>query len=510
MIPKTNGKITESGERFKLPTAFCIRSDFDNSCLDAFLQRTGCILAETGSKLLLIKDPDLHREAYHLQLRENGICVTASREQGVILALTTVYQLLQNGELPCCNIWDQPRYDHRGLNLDCVRHFFPVEEVERIIEEISLVKMNVLHLQLGNDQGFRVESKVFPKLNTFGGPFYTRQQLRHIVDFAAVRGVEVIPEINMPGHTTAILAAYPHLSCSETKVELAQGGGIYPITLCPGKSEVYSFLEALLDEVIPLFPAKRIHLGGDEAPDWEWEKCPHCRRKMQEQGLQNPRQLQGYFTARIREAVRKHGKDVIVWCDSLEADQFTWGDLSDQQLQVQYWGCQHADAMQKYLSSGGRMIYSDMFEIYLDYPSAMSRMEKIYRCGPVIRDTAYAAEGMEGCMWTENVADSATLESRLFPRIFALAENCWCAEKDYTDFLNRAEKYISLRRSRGINCQSIEEADPVGEARKKGIMEYTAIMQSGMSPEMRELATKFTTPNEEFQTRFMQQFFGVG
>lgn len=364
--------------------------------------------------------------------------------------------------------------------------------------------------QLGNDQGFRIETDQFPRLHAQAGKFYTKRDIQDVVEYARIRGVEIIPEIDMPGHTTAILAAYPQYSCKGEPVALATSGGVYPIVLCPGKDEVFDFLEKLLNEIVPLFPGKWFHIGGDEAPDWEWTDCPHCRARMTQLGLATPRQLQGYFSDRVRQMLQSHHKDVICWCDSLEAENFDWRDTPKQKVLVQYWGIQYADKMQSFLADGGRMIYSDMFELYLDYPSAMSSMKKIYHSKPAIRNAEYPeAAGMEACLWTEYVSTNELLESRLFPRVYAFAENAWCREADYEDFLNRISQLIENSRKCGIHCQSAEEADPRGEAKKQGIMEYTAIMQAGMSPEMRELAVKFTKPNEEFNARFMQKFFGV-
>lgn len=514
MIPNINGCCEKRQGQYLLPERFALEdSTFESWCVDAFCQRTGVeyTRTESGGDVRLVKDPALAREAYRLTVDAQGITIQASTETGVIWALTTIHAMLEDRAVPFCTMEDAPRYAHRGVMLDCVRHFFPAEEVKRIIEELSLVKMNVFHWHLANDQGFRIESRKFPKLHQqCGGDYYTQEQIREILEFAHVRGVEVIPEISMPGHTTAILAAYPELSCQGNQVALAQSGGVYPIVLCPGKEEVYDFLKELLDEICPLFPSPRFHVGGDEAPDWEWQTCPHCQAKMKELGLTNTRQLQGCFFNRIKKILRAHHKDVICFNDSLEASNLAWED-DGQKTTIQYWSIQYANSTQAYLEKGGRMIYSDMFEIYLDYPSAMSSMKKVYHCKPMIRDQEYPeAEGLEGCLWVEYVSTAGQLERRLFPRVCALAENAWCEKKGYEEFLQRLSSHLEGAAARGIAFETPEEADPQGEARKRGIQEYTAIMQTGMSPEMRELAVKFTQPNEEFQARFMQQFFGIG
>ena len=484
------------------PTGPVQNGGFAPWCLEAYEQRIG----HAACGLHLEKDDTLSPEEYELTTAPDKITVRAATEQGVIWALATLAQMQADGQLPIARIKDAPRYAHRGLLLDCVRHFFPAEEVKRVIEEMARVKLNRLHWVLSNDQGWRIESKAFPQFCQLeGNAFYTQQEIREIVQFAAVRGVEIIPEIDLPGHTTALLAAYPQYSCREEPVQVAKGGGIYGVVLCPGKEKVYAFLEQLLDEVCTLFPGRYFHMGGDEAPDWEWEKCPHCQAKMREQGLIKTRQLQGYFSTRVKEMLRRRGKQVLCWNDTLMADNFAW----DADTTVQYWSIQYADATLAGLKNGGRMIYSDMFRFYLDYPSAMTSMKKIYETEPEIRGQVQPVQGMEACLWTENVPDVLTLEDRLFPRLYAFAENCWGTNNAYADFLRRLPPVLDAAHKRGLHTQTLAEADPEGEARKAGIQSYMAAMQSSMSEEMREQAAKFTNPGPEFEARFMQEFFGL-
>lgn len=507
MIPKVNGTWMKHEGSYLLPERFTLSCpDFETWCVEAFCQRTGsqCENVAGGGNIRITQNAALPPEGYRLEVTTCGITVEAAAVRGAVWALATLCQLMEGRNVPCCKIEDSPRFPHRGVHLDCVRHFFPAEEVKRVIDELSRVKLNVFHWHLTDDQGFRIESKKFPELHEqCGGDFYTQAEIREIVEYARVRGVEVIPEINMPGHTTAILAAHPELGCQGKPVKLGKSGGIYPVPLCPGKEETYVFLKELLDEVCPLFPSDRFHMGGDETPDWEWQDCPHCQAKMKELGLTDTRQLQGYFSNRIKELLRARGKQAVCWNDSLMASNFQTEDVT-----VQYWSIQYADQTLDYLARGGKLIYSDMFEIYLDYPSAMSSMKKVYHCAPAIRGKEIPAEGLEGCLWTEYVDTPQLLEQRLFPRIYALAENAWNREKNYEDFLARIGPVLEGAASRGISAQTVEEADPRGELRKQGIMEHTARMQSGMDPELRELAIKFTQPGEEFQARFMEQFFG--
>ena len=213
LIPKPQTLIRRDGfVRLPKQLGICLNG-FSAHAAEAFLARSGLCAAD-GNFLTVERDASLLKEEYRLLVRQDGISIRAAEERGVIWALTTLVQLIGNGSVPCLEIADRPKYSHRGVNLDCTRHFFPADEVKRIVEGISLVKMNVLHWHLSDDQGWRIESKVFPRLNEVGGPYYTQEEIKEVVAFAKARGVDVVPEIDMPGHMSALLAAYPELSCS--------------------------------------------------------------------------------------------------------------------------------------------------------------------------------------------------------------------------------------------------------------------------------------------------------
>lgn len=514
MIPKMKHFLHEKEASFILTKKLVVRNnEFESWCMDAFALRNNLDYEWTENDnqvdMILTKEPSLPKEAYRLDISSDVIRIFASCEKGIIWALTTVFNLIQDERVKCLEAYDQPKYAHRGLLLDTVRHFFSIFEVKKIVEEMALVKLNVLHWHLSDDQGFRVESKIFPLLHQqIGNEFYTQEEILDLVKFAKVRGVDVVPEIDMPGHVSAILAAYPMYSCSGQTVKIAKTGGIYPIVLCPGKPETYQFVEALIKEISGLFESEWFHIGGDEAPDREWKSCPHCEKLMIEQHYTDLRQLQGHFSNRIIDLLKTLGKHVICWNDSLEAHNLK----VDNEVAVQYWSIQYADTMQKFIENGGKFIYSDMFEIYLDYPSAMSSLEKVYRTKPQIRDSVYTLEssnvhGIEACLWTENIETDRSLEERLFPRLFALAENAWSGNENYKDFKVRVDSYIEKVILRNVHCQSLDEANPVGEKKKAEMLQYTSSMQSALSEEMRALTLEFAKPNQEFSDRFMQLFF---
>ena len=506
IIPYPNVVKINNGE-FHLPEYIeCEYGDFEAWCVCAFMERACLNIADNqDSKLKLIRDATLHREGYILEITNSYILIKASDEIGVINALTTFVNLIENRKVSCCYIEDEPRYSHRGLNLDCTRHYFPVSTVKKIIEEISLVRMNVLHWHISDDQGYRIESKVFPKLNEVSGEYYSHDEVSEIVEFARLRGVEIIPEIDLPGHVSAILAVYPEYGCFGKHVSVATCGGIYPIILCPGKDETFNFLEQLLEEVIPLFPGSRFHIGGDEAPKSEWEKCSYCTSRMKELGVTEYEDLQGYFTERVNNIINKHGKMSVCWNETLLANNYP------PNIQIQYWTLQHRLSMQQFVEKGGQWIYSDMFEVYFDYPYSMSSVKKVYKTIPHLGKQSFADNkgllGMEACMWTEHVDNSKRLEELLFPRIYAFAEICWSLNRDYSCFIKRLKQVILSPIHEGISFTDEDWWEPKGKARRTEAINYAIGIMSSMPEEVREETIKSTKPSREFAMSFMRKFF---
>lgn len=505
LIPYPSGAVEEYSGVCRIPEAVGAElGGFDRWVVNAFENRLSLQVGGSGSWLTLCRSPELPEEGYRLTIRESGIRVEASAEAGVVWALTTAANLVSGGVLPCCSIEDAPRYAHRGVNLDCSRHFFPVEEVKRVIEEMSLAKLNVLHWHLADDQGWRIESKRFPKLHMKSKAYYTQSQLRDVVEYALLRGVEVVPEIDLPGHTSAILAAYPQYSCSEQKLKLPTAGGIYTVILCAGKDSVLDFLEELLEEIVPIFPSKRFHIGGDEAPKAEWRHCPHCAARMNALGLTDYEELQGWFTCRVAELLKKHGKTPICWNEVLLAK------LRPEELQVQYWTLEHRLPMEKYVNNGGKWIYSDMFETYLDYPHSMSPLKKLYGLQPHLGKKSFADDpgllGLEVCLWTERIPDAIRLEKQLFPRAQALAEVSWSGAREYSEFCRRLEQYLKGEFHAGLNATTKGWWDPRGSARRKEALIYMAKMNEDVEVEEAE-RQETAAPNQEFARAFRTQFF---
>ena len=284
LIPKPNKVSNE--ENIFLPLE-CIssvnRNGFSDNVTSAFEERLNInLISKEDADIIIENSLSLKEEEYILVVNKDGIQVTASSNKGVIWALTTLYGLLKDNQFPYVFIEDNPKYSYRGFMLDCARHFFSVEVIKNIIEQNALVKLNTLHWHLTDDQAWRMESYNYPKLHQLSGNnFYSKKQILDIIQYATIRGIDIIPEIDMPGHTTAAIAAYPSLSCKGEQVSPETKGGIYKTIFCAGKEDTYRFAKKILDEVCEIFSDSRIHIGGDEAPKDEWEQCPHCKAKLQ-------------------------------------------------------------------------------------------------------------------------------------------------------------------------------------------------------------------------------------
>lgn len=524
MIPQINGSMKMRDEVFRIHDFITVQNEFTNNAVAAFAERMAKkeirvewleyerkadIQSREDKKSSFIsikKNTALKKEAYVLSIYEEKISVEASTEQGVIWALTTLCKnISHDGSIRTCVITDSPQKAHRGLHLDAARHFFPAEEVKRIIEQISLAKMNVFHWHLADDQGWRIESKKYPRLHECSGHYYTQDEIRDVVAYAGVRGVEVIPEIDMPGHTRGILAAYPEYSCGGKKVNLAKVGGIYRVILCAGAEKTYDFLEKLLDEICPLFPSGRFHIGGDEAPKAEWEACPVCNARMKELELERYEDLQGYFSKRAAEILEKHGKQAILWNDSLESV------IRPENMQMQYWSVTYNKPSAEFISQGGEWIYSDMFELYLDYPHAMTPVKKIYEnhidLGNCEFDTNNSPYGYEACVWTEYITANEELEKRIFPRVYVLAELAWHGAGDYEEFEARLIEEMKEAEKAGISVTAYENWNPQGQERQQEAFGYMAGMHTEMPKADKDETVDPSGVGEEFQKKFITRFF---
>lgn len=483
-MPGINGQIERGNSIYILKNHIALDTGgYSCEIADVFANRIHskcgktCIINDGEySDICLSTDSSLGNEKYAIEIGETGIRLTAGSEQGMRWALTTLFQLIaeavkkSDGKLEGCRFEDYPKYSYRGLMLDVSRHFFDAAEVKKIIEEISINKLNVLHWHLSDDQGWRIESKVHPKLNS-GGPFYTQEEIRDIVNFAAARGVEIVPEIDMPGHSRAMIASYPELSCFNEKIDLYENGGISKVIMCAGKESTYEWIYQLLDEIVYLFQSSRIHLGGDEVPKDKWKECPHCNRVLSENQLSNYEELQFSFMQKLVDYLGKKGKTVICWNDILRAKK------PAKNMQIQYWiEATDESYSSAYFNEGQNMIFSDIFSMYFDYPYSVVRLEKTYNYNPGIRDqknlTGENVMGIEGAIWTERVETMEVLEAMISPRIQALAEAAWTYNRDYEGFLGRLKIYFSELNLNSLQPTPLENATICGEEAEMQAKEF--------------------------------------
>ncbi len=397
-------------------------------------------------------------------------------------------------------------HGYRSLHLDCARHFFSVETVKKVIKGISFGNMNVLHWHLSDDHGWRIESKKFPRLHECSGEYYTQEEIREVVSYAKERGIEVVPEIDMPGHNLALLSAFPEYSCKGEPVSPAKARGVYRTILCAGKQSTMEFVEELLEEIIPLFDSEYFHIGGDEAPKDEWKECPHCNAKMKELGLTSYEDLQGHFTAQICEILKKHGKTPICWNDALLASNIL------ENVVIQYWTIDYAKEMKSFVEKGGKWIYSDMFELYLDYPHSMIPLKKVYEFEPHLYkynvSNVDGLLGFEVCCWTEHIKTEKDLCEHIFPRVYALAEKAnGEIHTDYESFKVRVKEKIKLLEEAGIPYMNEENWDPKGRKRREEAVRFYLNMGAGVDEEEAKKQAASAAPKLEFVIHFITEFF---
>ena len=436
--------------------------------------------AVSGSVFMSIDTSVANTEGYTLKVTSKKIEIKARTAVGLFYAVQTIRQLLPPGvekdsivnnltlKVPCCEIADAPRFGYRGMHLDVGRHMFPVEYIKRYIDMIALHKMNTFHWHLTEDQGWRIEIKKYPKLTEVGafrketlvghagkkpeiydgkpyGGFYSQDEVRQIVAYAKSRFVTIIPEIEMPGHSLAALAAYPELACTKGPFEVGKTWGIVKDVYCAGKEETFTFLEDVLTEVIDLFPGKYIHIGGDECPKDRWEKCPLCQKRIKEEGLKDTKELQSYFIKRIEKFLISKNKRLIGWDEILE------GGLAPEATVMSWRGVAGGIEAAK---QGHDVIMSPNKYVYLDYyqcepegqPLAISGylpLENVYSFDPQFAELSAEQQkhilGLQGNVWSEYLNTPQYMEYMAYPRMFAISETGWTpgSKKDFEDFLAR-------------------------------------------------------------------------
>ena len=419
---------------------------------------------------VFLLDASLAPEAYSILVAPGHAVVRASGLNGVLYALQTLRQMLpaaiygkhaaekEKWVLPCCEIRDEPRFAYRGMHLDSSRHFWSVEEVKRYLDVMAMYKLNRFHWHLTDDQGWRIEIKAYPLLSQVScwregtmvghdfssndgiryGGFYTQDEIRDVVAYAAARGITVVPEVDLPGHMLAAMAAYPELGCTGGPYAAWTIWGVSDQVLCPGKEGTFRFLEAVLSEVAELFPGEYIHIGGDECPKSEWKKCPDCQALIQRLGIRGDERfsaeqyLQNYVTKRVQDFLATKGKKVIGWDEILE------GQLAPGATVMSWRGT--AGAKQA-AAQGFDAILTPTSHCYFDYLQSEDKaseplgfngvvtLEKIYSLDPlegIAPEQAHHILGVQANLWTEYISTPEHLEYMLLPRLLALSEVQWC------------------------------------------------------------------------------------
>lgn len=447
----------------------------------------------------LMTDASLKGEAYHLNVSPKGIVIKASDSKGFFYALQTIRLLMPTSvestqrvdaewTVPAVTIDDEPRFGYRGFMLDVARYFLPKENVLRIIDCMAMLKINTLHFHLTDDNGWRIEIKKYPRLTEVGawrvdrtdvpfhsrrnpqpgeptpvGGFYTQDDIKEIVAYAAERQIEVIPEIEMPAHANAALASYPQMACPVVDrfigVLPGLGGKNAEIIYCAGKDSVFTFIQDIIDEVLPLFPSRYIHLGGDEARKTYWEKCPLCQARMKEEHLATEEDLQGYFMKRVSDYVRGKGKEVMGWDELTNttipegAIIFGWQGMGTAALKA-------AEQGHRFVMTPARIMYliryqgPQWFEPVTYFGN--NTLKDVYDYEPVQPDwkPEYASllMGVQASMWTEFCNRPEDVDYLVFPRLAALAEVAWTKpeKKDWTSFLKALDVYNEHLALKGI------------------------------------------------------------
>lgn len=475
-------------------TVDIVASSADEKNVAGFLQEylkgrsiTASVVDKSSSegKITLASVDTLADEAYAVVVNGGGVVIAANTGAGIFYGAQTLMQLFPvdpaNGNnLPFVSISDNPRFSYRGLHLDVCRHMFPVSFVKKYIDLLAYHKFNRFHWHLTEDQGWRIEIKKYPKLQEIAayrketlvgnygsgkydgqryGGFYTQEEVKDIVKYAADRYVTIVPEIEMPGHAVAALTAYPNLGCTGGPYEVRTTWGVADDVFCAGKEETFAFLQDVLDEVVPLFPGKYVHVGGDECPKTRWEKCPHCQKRIKTEKLKDEHALQSYFVQRIEKYLNGKGKQIIGWDEILE------GGLAPNATVMSWRGEEGGIAAAK---QGHDVIMTPGNWCYFDHYQDTTKTEPLAIGGytPVSQVYSYeplpeqlSAEeskhvlGAQANLWTEYIGTPEYAEYMAYPRACALAEVVWSPKesKSYDDFVKRMATHVKRLEQLKVN-----------------------------------------------------------
>lgn len=490
IIPKPNNLTIKGGDCFIYRKRVLLHVDKELSEIEKFIDKCLCIKTEKAaneSHIEFIYDDTLPEETYSLKSEGYGIKVFAGTYSGAFYGLMTLSQLINSeendGETFICPQFsiekDAPKHSWRGLQLDESRHFFGKETVKKYLDFMALYKLNRFHWHLTDDQGWRIEIEKYPLLTKIGSyrkgsqlhswscteyeeiphsGYYTKEDIREIIAYAKERCIEIVPEIDFPAHCAAAIAAYNDLACRNIPCEvfdfcgdpLAKVKGIrnWNRPLCLGKDEVIDFAKNVIDEVAELFPFPYFHVGGDEAPQNEWKKCPECQKRIKDKKLKNETELQAWFTNEINAFLKEKGKTMIGWNEVLASKN------TDADIIGQYWTPQKDDNVIRHLKKGGKVILSCHKYFYFDMAYDYCTPKGTYSYEP--KDSKIKKElnkgilGIEAEMWTEWITNEDHIFFMLFNRGLALSENAWTYNKNYSNFKARLQIHKAFMDKMGI------------------------------------------------------------
>ena len=435
---------------------------------------------KSSNAIILAVDSTMgHPEGYKLQITPEKVLLTGGSEAGVFYGIQTIHKalpILKDGKvaaaLPAGTVTGFPRFRYRGFMIDVGRHFFPVSYLKQMIDLMALHNINYFHWHLTEDQGWRIEIKKYPKLTEIGSKrdstiidwetkkfdgkphsgFYTQDEAREIVRYAADRFITVVPEIDLPGHTTAALASYPELGCTGGPYKVLCSFGVFPDVLCAGNDQTLQFTKDVLDEIMDIFPSEYIHIGGDECPKSRWEKCPKCQAKIKELGIKalpkhsKENQLQTYFMSELEKEINAHGRRMLGWDEVLE------GGLTPNSTIMSWRGIQGGiEAARQHHD----VIMTPIQRLYFSNPrinkmTGFEWMNRVYNFEPVPAELTDAEKkfviGTQGCIWTEWTADSTKMEWQILPRMAALSEIQWTLpeHKNFERFMERLPEMLKI------------------------------------------------------------------
>ncbi|WP_418943561.1 beta-N-acetylhexosaminidase [Phocaeicola plebeius] len=449
---------------------------------------------EGDNAIVLSLDNTLtEEEGYELNVSEERISLKGKTEAGVFYGIQTLHKALPITDgttlaaIPCGSVKDSPRFGYRGFMVDVGRHFFGVDYLKEIIDMLALHNINYFHWHLTEDQGWRIEIKKYPKLTEIGSKrkgtikergskeldnipvsgYYTQEEAKEIVRYAAERYITVIPEIDMPGHMLAALASYPELGCTGGPYEIAPNFGVFREVLCGGNEKTLQFAKDVINEIMDIFPSPYIHIGGDECPKFYWKTCAKCQRKIKELGLKDTKehtkenQLQAWFMGEVEKEIQKRGREMMAWNEILK------GNPAKSTI-VMAWT--KPEARLKSIEGGYRTIACPIQYLYFSNAKfnelrGLSSIDRVYSFEPVPEEATPEQKknimGAQACIWTEWTKDSVKMEWQMMPRIAALAEIQWSKpeNKNIKDFMERLKHQLDIYKVYGYNYkEDIHEA----------------------------------------------------